>query len=137
MLRLVESNGLEKPRAILNHESGPLGLSGGKSDMRRLMLDPLPQAAFAVDHFVYWTQRHARSLIAEMQGLDAVVFMGGIGENARDVRARIMEGLAWTGLRIGPRQGAQLHANGSAVSAWIVPAREEWMIARDAARLLA
>ncbi|MCI2397820.1 acetate/propionate family kinase [Aliiroseovarius subalbicans] len=136
VLKLVEDNGLEATRAILNHESGLLGLSGGKSDMRRLMMDPSPKAGFAVEHFVYWTLRHAGSLMAAMQGLDGIAFTGGIGENAADVRMRIMEGLRWTGLEIGAGDGAQLHKDGSPVSAWIVPAREEWMIARDAAGLL-
>lgn len=136
VLKLVEDNGLEATRAILNHESGLLGLSGGKSDMRRLMMDPSPKAGFAVEHFVYWTLRHAGSLMAAMQGLDGIAFTGGIGENAADVRMRIMEGLRWTGLEIGAGDGAQLHNGGSPVSAWIVPAREEWMIARDAAGLL-
>jgi acetate kinase len=138
VLRLVEDNGLEATREILNHESGLLGLSGGKSDMRRLMMDPSPEDTFAVDHFVYWTLRHAGSLIAAMRGVDAIAFTGGIGENASTVRARILDGLGWLGLsaRASPH-GARLHDDTSHIDAWIVPAREEWMIARDASELLA
>ena len=62
VLRLVEENGLERTKAILNHESGLLGLSGGKSDMRNLMLDPSADSAFAIEHFCYWSLRHAGSL---------------------------------------------------------------------------
>ncbi|MGJ8603017.1 MAG: acetate/propionate family kinase [Marivita sp.] len=141
VLRLVEDNGLDRTKAILNHESGLLGLSGGKSDMRNLMLDPSENSAFAVEHFCYWTLRHAGSLIAALEGLDAIAFTGGIGENARDVRARILGGLAWAGVRFDPtlnvQNATQLHLDASAVSVWIIPAEEEREIAMDAVRLLA
>ena len=140
VLRLVEDHGLERTKAILNHESGLLGLSGGKSDMRNLMLDHSADANFAVEHFCYWSLRHAGSLIAAMEGLDAIAFTGGIGENAVTVRAIILRGLEWIGVRMDPdanhRNGPRLHAETSKVGVWIVPAREEWMIARDALTLL-
>jgi len=140
VLRLVEDHGLERTKAILNHESGLLGLSGGKSDMRNLMLDPSADAGFAIDHFVYWTLRHAGSLIGALEGLDAVAFTGGIGENAAAVRAALLRGLEWAGVRMDPdanhRGGPRLHAETSKVAAWVVPAREERMIAEDALSLL-
>ena len=140
VLRLVEENGLERTKAILNHESGLLGLSGGKSDMRNLMLDPSADSAFAIEHFCYWSLRHAGSLIAAMEGLDAVAFTGGIGENALGVRARILRGLEWTGVRMNPdanhRNAPRLHAESSKVKAWVVPAEEERMIAADALALM-
>jgi acetate kinase len=140
VLRLVEENGLHRTKAILNHESGLLGLSGGKSDMRNLMLDPSADSAFAVEHFCYWTLRHAGSLIAAMEGLDAIAFTGGIGENAIGVRARILRGLEWLGVRMNPDANhariARLHAATSKVAVWVVPAEEERMIAADALSLL-
>ena len=136
VLRLVEDNGLERTKAILNHESGLLGLSGGKSDMRNLMLDPSADSAFAIEHFCYWSLRHAGSLIAAMEGLDAIAFTGGIGENATAVRAQILRGLEWTGARLNPDFNdtgwPRLHGNSSKVAIWVVPAEEERMIARDA-----
>jgi acetate kinase len=141
VLRLVEENGLERTKAILNHESGLLGLSGGKSDMRNLMLDPSADASFAIEHFCYWSLRHAGSLIAAMEGLDAIAFTGGIGENAIGVRARICRGLEWLGLRMDPdanhRNGPRLHGTTSKVAIWVVPAEEERMIAADALSLMA
>ncbi len=140
VLRLVEENGLERTKAILNHESGLLGLSGGKSDMRNLMVDPSADSAFAVEHFCYWSLRHAGSLIAAMEGLDAIAFTGGIGENAVGVRARILRGLEWIGARMDPdanhRGGPRLHAATSKVAVWVVPAQEERMIAADALSLM-
>lgn len=140
VLRLVEENGLERTKAILNNESGLLGLSGGKSDMRKLMLDPSPESAFAVEHFCYWSLRHAGSLIAAMEGLDAIAFTGGIGENAVSVRARILKGLSWAGVALDEAANdagrPRLHSPGSAVSCWIVPAQEERMIAADALNVM-
>ena len=140
VLRLVEENGLERTKSILNHESGLLGLSGGKSDMRKLMVDPSADSAFAIEHFVYWTVRHAVSLIGAMEGLDAVAFTGGIGENAVKVRGEICRALEWLGLVLDPDRNAagkaRLHAKSSKVAVWLVPAEEERMIAQDAVRLL-
>ena len=140
VLRLVEENGLDRTKAILNHESGLLGLSGGKSDMRNLMLDPSADSAFAVEHFCYWSLRHAGSLIAALEGLDAIAFTGGIGENAVAVRARILRGLEWAGARMDPdrnhRGGPRLHAETSRIALWVVPAEEERMIAADALALM-
>ena len=140
VLRLVSDNGLERTKAILNHESGLLGLSGGKSDMRNLMLDPSADSAFAIEHFCYWSLRHAGSLIAAMEGLDAIAFTGGIGENAIGVRARILRGLEWTGVRmdVDSNHGrkSRLHAASSKVASYVVPAQEERMIAIDALSIL-
>jgi acetate kinase len=140
VLRLAEEDGIAATHTLLNKESGLRGLSGGLSDMRALLADPSPASAFAVEHFCYWAIRHAGSLIAAMQGLDAVAFTGGIGENAAPVRARIMEGLAWLGaeidLRANETGATRLHTPTSKIACWIVPAQEERMIAADARRLL-
>ncbi|MEZ5714160.1 MAG: acetate/propionate family kinase [Paracoccaceae bacterium] len=139
VLRLVEDHGLERTRALLNFDSGLRGL-GGKSDMRRLMLDRSAESSFAIEHFCYWSLRHAGSLIAAMEGLDAIAFTGGIGENATGIRARILGGLAWLGAQIdaeaNARSATRLHADSSKIAIWIVPAREEEKIARDALALL-
>ncbi len=140
VLRLVEENGLERTKAILNYESGLLGLSGGKSDMRRLMLDASADSAFAIEHFCYWSVRHAGSLIAAMGGIDAIAFTGGIGENAVGVRSDLCRRLEWTGARLDPdanhRHATRLHADTSKIAIWIIPAEEERMIADDALRLM-
>lgn len=141
-LRMVEIYGLDQARRLLNNQGGLLGLSRGNSDMRALLADPSPEAAFAVDHFVYWCIRHAGSLIAAMQGLDALVFTGGIGENAAPVRARILEGLAWLGLGYDEKANAQnaAHLSGEKqvqIPAYIVPAQEEAKIAADARTIMA
>ncbi len=140
VLRLVEENGVARTKELLNTESGLLGLSGGTSDMRKLVLDHSAASDFAVEHFVYWTVRHAGGLIAAMRGLDAIAFTGGIGENALGVRARIADAFEWLGAAIDPdynTTGAtRLHADISKVAIWVVPAQEERKIAADALTLL-
>lgn len=141
VLRLAEEMGVERVRRLLNHESGLLGLSGRTSDMRQLMEDGRAESAFSVAHFCYWARRHAGSLIAAMEGVDAIAFTGGIGENAGKVREEILRGLGWLGLRLAPGgeglRAGRLDAEGSAISVWVVPAEEERMIAADALRIMA
>jgi acetate kinase len=140
VLRLVEDYGVARTKAILNNESGLLGLSGGTSDMRKLMLEHSADSDFAVEHFVYWTVRHAGGLIAAMEGLDAIAFTGGIGENAFGVRARILRAFGWLGVAMDPdynvKGATRLHADVSRVAIWVVPAEEERMIAADALDLM-
>jgi len=140
VLRLAREHGLESTVHLLNRESGLRGLSGGKSDMRALLADEGPDSAFAVEHFCYWACRHAGSLIAAMGGLDAIAFTGGIGEHAAPVRAQIARGLGWMGLELDAEANAEarprLHASGSPVGAWIVPAQEERQIAAEARALI-
>jgi len=140
VLRLAEEDGIAATHHLLNKESGLRGLSGGLSDMRALMEADTPETRFAIEHFCYWALRHAGSLIAAMDGVDAVAFTGGIGENAAPIRARIFEGLAWLGARLdeaaNTRGETRIHTKESAITGWIVPAQEERMIAADALHLL-
>ncbi|MBZ4689689.1 MAG: acetate kinase [Cereibacter sp.] len=137
VLRLAELHGIDGAARILNRESGLLGL-GGASDMRALQAAGTEAAEFAIRHFRYWVLRHAGSMIAAMQGLDAVAFTGGIGENDIQLRRQILEGLHWAGVEVDGADpaGPRLHAEGSRVAAWIVPAREEARIAAEARHIL-
>jgi acetate kinase len=140
-LKLAEDHGVRRAHRILNSESGLTGLSGGLSDMRALLASDRPEAAFAVDHFVYWAARHAGSLLSALGGTDAIAFTGGIGENAAVIRARIVEGLAWIGAQIDPTANAThqtaLHRGPATPGIYILPAEEERMLAADALRALA
>lgn len=134
VLRLAEAQGIDATRHLLNHRSGLLGLSGLSADMRTLSEAGTDSARFAIAHFCYWAARHAGSLIVAMGGLDAVVFTGGIGENARDVRAGIVAHLGWLGADLdaarNAENGPQLHPDGAQVGLWVIAADEEREIAR-------
>jgi acetate kinase len=125
---------------LLYHESGLLGLSGLSSDMRDLLASESEPARLAVDVFCYRARRELGSLAAALGGLDGIVFTAGIGENQPEIRARICRDAEWLGVQLdgeaNRKHGPRISAEGSAVSAWVVPTDEETMIARHVARLL-
>src|SRR5262245_48509665 len=125
---------------LLYNESGLLGLSGISSDMRTLLASTAPSARLAIDVYVYRIRRELGSLAAALGGLDAIVFTGGIGENASPIRTRVCQDAAWLGVELdaaaNAKGGARISAPGSRVSAWVVPTNEQLMIARHTKRVL-
>ena len=125
---------------MLYRESGLRGLSGLSSDMRELEAAGTPEAAQAIEYFVFRIRRELGGLAAALEGLDAVVFCGGIGENARAVREGVLEGMEWLGIeldRTANRGNAQLISTArSRVQAFVIPTDEEGMIARHSLRLV-
>lgn len=139
VLTLADRLGVAGARDLLNREAGLKGLAG-ESDMRALLSSDRAEARFAVAHFCHWAVCHGGALIAAMGGCDAIAFTGGIGEHAAPVRAAISEGFGWLGARLEARANAAggpcLHAAQSQIALWVVPAREEEQIARDARALV-
>ena len=128
---------------LLNRKSGLLGICG-VNDMReihRMAEQGDENADLAIGMTCHRLKKYIGAYYAELGTVDAIVFTGGIGENDADVRARIMDGLAWTGLApdtdANRGNAKRLHAADSAIGAWIVPADEERTIAADARRLMA
>jgi acetate kinase len=125
---------------LLYEQSGLVGVSGISADMRDLLASADPHAAEAVDLFVYRIGRELGSLAAALGGLDALVFTGGIGENAASIRARVAQSARWLGLELdeaaNTRGGPRISAAASRVSAWVLPTDEELMIARHTRRVL-
>lgn len=143
LLYLMDQHGMDARalEKLLYQESGLLGVSGISSDMRALFASPDPRAAEAVDLFVYRIGRELGSLAAALGGLDALVFTGGIGENAAAIRARVCRDAAWLGLELdAPANhagGPRINHPDSRVAAWVIPTNEELMIAQHTRRLLA
>jgi acetate kinase len=133
----MDARALEK---LLYQQSGLLGVSGVSSDMRALLASKDPHAAEAVDLFVYRIGRELGSLTAALGGLDALVFTGGIGENAAPIRARVCRDAAWLGLELdedaNDAGGSRISRTNSRVAAWVVPTNEELTIAQHTLRLL-
>jgi acetate kinase len=125
---------------LLYHESGLLGISETSGDMRVLLESSDPRAAEALDLFVYRIARELGSLAAAMGGLDALVFTGGIGENAVSIRALVCHGARWLGVDLDEEANARgsscISRKGSRMSAWVIPTNEELMIARHTQRVL-
>ena len=86
----------------LNQRSGLLGLSGRSNDMRELLRaveqEGDQRAEFAVDLFCYRARKYMGAYLAVLGGADAIVFGGGIGENAPEVRKRICRNMEWCGI---------------------------------------
>jgi acetate kinase len=143
VLHLMETKGLsiKDMTRILYKESGLLGVSGISQDMRTLLASDKPEAEEAVKLFCYRIVRELGSLVAAAGGLDALVFTGGIGEHAAEVRRRVCEQSEWLGIRLDPEANARhdvvISAGDSSVDVLVIPTNEEWMMAHHAQTLLA
>jgi acetate kinase len=145
---IAEKEGLSAPQveSLLNKQSGLLGISGLTNDMRELLDEEREngdrRARLAIEIFCYRVRKYVGAYLAAMNGADAVVFTGGIGENARAVRARICAGLEWLGLVLDPeRNEAQtggreglITRDDARLAAYLIPTDEELLIARDTVR---
>ncbi|MGO3927667.1 acetate/propionate family kinase [Rhodopseudomonas pseudopalustris] len=144
VLYLLEQKGMTPAEVsdLLYRQSGLLGVSGISDDMRTLLASDDPRAEEAVALFVYRIGRELGSLAAALGGLDALVFTGGIGEHAAEIRRRVCKQAAWLGVTLDAAANAQ--ASGAArisiadskVSAWVIPTDEDLMIARHVWRLV-
>ncbi|MEO9780604.1 MAG: acetate/propionate family kinase [Sedimentitalea sp.] len=124
---------------MLYSESGLLGLSQISHDMRTLLQSDDPHAAEAIDYYVFRIRRELGAMAAVLNGLDGVVFTGGIGENAAPIRARVIEGLDFLGLELDADANATGAVSIGAGAAKILTIKtdEERVIARAVASALA
>jgi len=117
-----------------------LGISGISQDTRILDKRTEPRAKLALEMFAYRVRKYIGSYLAALNGADAIVFGGGIGENTPSVRAAICRGLSWMGLTLDEKANAtQIDREGcittgsSRLSAFVIPTQEGLMLARLAA----
>jgi len=144
---IMEKEGLTAGQVVdaLNKKSGMLGLSGVGSDFRDLSaaVDAgNERAKNALDVFAYRVAGYIGRYAACMNGIDAVIFTAGIGENDSFIRAKVCEYLTWLGVEInqsenGKRGKAMEITNpGSKLKVLVIPTNEELMIARDTKKIL-
>jgi len=142
MLYLIKEKGMDYDALsdLLYHKSGLFGVSGISDDMRELLASQAVEARQAVDLFIYRIGRELGSLAAALGGLDALVFTGGIGENATLIRARVCRDAAWLGVQMDAdanEQGRQRISHPSSrVSVFVIPTNEDLMIARHTLAVL-
>ncbi len=100
MLYLMRHYGMDPDRLekLIYQESGWLGVSGISSDMQELLASERPEAQEAIDLFTYRAAREIGSLTAALEGLDQLVFTGGVGENSAEIRQRIIDRCRWLGI---------------------------------------
>jgi acetate kinase len=136
VLYLLSQKGMsvEAVQKLLYSECGLKGLSGVSNDIRELLDSSEPDAALALDHFVYRVGLCAGMLAAALGGLDAFVFTAGIGEKGVAMRERIAARLSWLGCEIDPVANASgatlISRSNSRCRLYVVPTNEELMIAK-------
>jgi acetate kinase len=146
-IAVKEGLALRDVDTMLNKQSGLLGISGLTADMRELLAEAEGnddrRARLAIDVFCYRAKKYLGAYLAAMNGADAIVFAGGIGENSPEVRARICQGLDWLGISIDGAKNsaavgreARVDDGSSLVEMWVIPTDEELLIARDTWRVV-
>jgi len=143
-LQRMEGLSAEEMGALLNHQSGLLGVSGLSGDMRRLLATDDPQARLAVALYCYRARKYLGAYLAVLGGADAILFGGGVGENAAAVRAGILDGLEWAGIHLDTaanqsttgREG-RISAADSRIQAWVIPVDEAQILAQEALVVMA
>ncbi|UPK25536.1 acetate/propionate family kinase [Bradyrhizobium sp. 195] len=139
-LQQHENMTVEEVQHLLYHESGLLGVSGLSADMRTLLASREVAAREAVDLFVFRAVQQIAMMATTLEGLDCLVFTGGIGEHAKEIRGAIGERLAWLGVRIDAAANDEarerIGGRGSAVEVFVIPTNEEQVIARHCVAML-
>jgi acetate kinase len=142
---LQRAEGLD-PQAtedLLNRQCGLLGVSGS-SDMRALLDSTEPRARLAVNLYCYRIRKYIGAYVAVLGGVDAILFGGGVGEHAARVRAQVLEGMDWAGIRLDPQAndaaaGTEncISRSDSRVAVWVLPVDEAGVLAREAVAVMA
>ncbi len=145
-LSVKEGLTIHQIETMLNKQSGLIGISGLTNDMRELMEEAREnndrRARLAIEIFCYRARKYIGAYLAAMNGADAIVFTGGIGENAPEVRQMIASGLEWCGLQLDEERNARctegcesiISTDDSRLAAYVIPTDEELLIARDTVR---
>ncbi|MET3339376.1 MULTISPECIES: acetate/propionate family kinase [Bradyrhizobium] len=139
-LQQHEKISIEDVQHLLYHQSGLLGVSGISADMRTLLASGEIDARDAVDLFTFRAAQQVAMMATTLGGLDCLVFTGGIGEHAKEIRSAIGERLAWMGVRIDAAANEEtrerISGSDSAVDVLVIATNEELTIARHCAALL-
>ncbi len=139
---------VQEVETLLNTQSGLLGISGLTNDMRELLAESNEnndrRAKLAIEIFCYRASKYIGAYLAAMNGAEALIFAGGIGENSAEVRRLICENLSWMGIELdaqlnesftGGREGI-ISTDAAKLKVFVIPTNEELLIARDTARLI-
>lgn len=138
-LQRVEGLSAADMGRLLNESSGLLGVSGLSGDLRLLLAADDPRARLAVQLYCYRARKYLGAYLAVLGGADAILFGGGVGENAAVVRAGILDGLDWAGIRLDAaantaavgREG-RISAADSGIEAWVIAVDEAHILAQEA-----
>ena len=142
LLKLMEDHGfgLNELKELLYSKSGLLGVSGISSDMRVLLESSDCSSSDAVNLFIFNLVKMIGSYIPVLNGLEAIIFTGGIGENAPVIRERVCEKFTWLGLELDKSNNCKnsltISSKKSAVDVYVLPTNEELVIAQHTCNVL-
>ncbi len=130
--------------ALLYKQSGLLGVSGISADMRTLRASEQQRAREAIELYTYRLRKELGGLIALLQGIDVMVFTGGIGEHDALLRRDIAQAMQWVGCRLDAdknnsargEQVTSIHTDDSPIEVWVIPTDEGRIAAQDALKIL-
>lgn len=136
----VEHKSMDEMIYMLNHKSGLLGLSGISPDMRDVRESNSDRAKLARNIFINRIVRYVGSYIAEMGGVDGIIFTAGIGEHDMGVREAVMDAFKYMGVDPDYEANNKISEGfitkpDSKVKVMVIPTNEELMIERDVVRL--
>lgn len=144
LIHLIRESGMsvEELNILLNQESGLYGLAGS-SDMRVLLASTDPAARVAIDLYCYRVRKYIGAYLAALGGADAILFGGGVGENAAIIRESILTGLEWAGIKLDIsknkliKEGERcISSSESKVEIWVIPVDESQILAESAVKVL-
>ena len=134
---------LKATQDLLNKSSGLLGISGGLShDMKVLLESSNPNAQLAIEVYCYRIRKYLGAYLAVLQGIDGIVFGGGVGENAPRIRRKILQGMDWCGIKVDEDLNdnaigrAQISPPQYSPEVWIMPVEEDRILASEAFLML-
>jgi acetate kinase len=137
---LHEGMSVRQLEHLLQHEAGLKALAG-TADVRELQVRGDSAAELALELFCYRIQKCVGAYLAALEGAEAVVFTGGIGEHAPEIRRRVCQRFGWAGLTLDLERNQhnelRLSAEGCRLAAYAIPTDEEYLIARETFRLMA
>lgn len=134
-----------KVEHILNQKSGVLGISGVSSDFRDIenaVNEGNERAKIALESFYYKVAQYIGKYIITLNGVDAIIFTAGVGENSKDCRKEVCDYLKWLGVEIDSESNSKrgeeivISTKNSKVKVLVIPTNEELMIAKDTKELL-
>ncbi|MEM9393555.1 MAG: acetate kinase [Pseudomonadota bacterium] len=142
LLYLMTEEGMDAKAIsdLLYRQSGMLGMSGLSNDMRTLEAAQTTEAREALEYYTFRIRRELGGLAAALEGLDGLVFCGGVGENSAYIRAEVCSAMGWLGISLSSDANSQnaqvISAPASSVPVMVIPTNEELVIARATTRVV-
>ena len=138
-----EGLSLHEAGTLLNKHSGLIGISGESSDMREIIAsvkDEQKRSVYAFEIFCYRIKKYIGAYTAAMGGLDALVFTGGIGENATEVREEVCRNMDYLSIKLDTLKNESkeqiISDSSSKVKIFRIPTNEELVIAQDTQKIV-